>query len=70
VPVEGKEENTEELYRELQQNMHKIPKMENIILIGDFNGRPRQPTNPSMHRSIWRTSNEPQRGNIERFLCI
>ena len=31
-------ENTEEFYRELQQNMDKIPKKENIILAGDFNG--------------------------------
>ena len=39
VPVEGKEQDTEEFYRELQQNMDKIPKTENIILAGDFNGR-------------------------------
>ena len=39
MPVEGKEQDTEELYRELQQNMDKIPKMENIILAGDFSGR-------------------------------
>jgi exonuclease III len=39
VPVEGKEQNTQEFYRELQQSMDKIPKNENIILAGDFNGR-------------------------------
>jgi len=39
VPVEGKEQDTEELYRELQQNMDKIRKTENIILTGHFNGR-------------------------------
>ena len=38
VPVEGKEER-EEFYRELQQNMEKIPKTENIISAGNFNGR-------------------------------
>jgi len=38
-PVEGKEQDTEEFYRELQQSMDKIPKKENIILAGDFNGR-------------------------------
>ena len=70
VPVEGKEQDTEELYREIQQNMDKIRKTENIILTGDFNGRPRQPTNPSMYRTIWRTSDEPQWSNIEKFLCI
>jgi len=32
--VKGKEQNTEEFYRELQQIMDKIP----IILAGDFNG--------------------------------
>jgi len=37
--VEGKEQDTEEFYRELQQSMDKIPKIENIILAGDFNGR-------------------------------
>ena len=37
--VEGKEQDTEEFYRELQQSMHKIPKNENIIFAGDFNGR-------------------------------
>jgi len=37
--VEGKERDTEEFYRELQQSMVKIPKNENIILAGDFNGR-------------------------------
>ena len=39
VPVEGKEQDTEEFYRELQQSMDKIPKKENIILAGDLNGR-------------------------------
>jgi len=39
VPVEGKEQDTEEFYRELQQSMDKIPKKENIILEGDLNGR-------------------------------
>ena len=39
APVEGKEQGTEEFYRELQQTMNKIPKKENIILAGDFNGR-------------------------------
>ena len=39
APVEGKEQDTEEFYRELQQGMDKIPKQENIILGGDFNGR-------------------------------
>ena len=38
-PVKGKEQYTEEFYRELQQSMDKIPKKENIILAGDFNGR-------------------------------
>jgi len=38
VLVEGKEQDTEEFYRELQHNMDKIPKNENIILAGDFNG--------------------------------
>jgi len=37
--VEGKEQDTEEFYRELQQIMDKIHKNENIILAGDFNGR-------------------------------
>jgi len=32
APVEGKEQDTEELYRELQQSIDKIPKKENIIL--------------------------------------
>jgi hypothetical protein len=36
--VEGKEQETEEFYRELQQSMDKIPKKESI-LAGDFNGR-------------------------------
>ena len=39
MPVEGKEQDTEEFYRELQQRMDKIPKKENTILAGDFNGR-------------------------------
>jgi len=39
APVEGKEQETEEFYRELQQIIDKIPKKENIILAGDFNGR-------------------------------
>jgi len=39
VPVEGKEQDTEEFYRELQQSMDKIPKIGNIILAGDFNCR-------------------------------
>jgi exonuclease III len=39
APVEGKEQATEEFYRELQQSIDKIPKTENIILAGDFNGR-------------------------------
>jgi len=39
APVEGKEQDTEEFYRELQQIMNKIPKNENITLAGDFNGR-------------------------------
>ena len=37
--VEGKEQETEEFYRELQLSMDKIPKKENIILAEDFNGR-------------------------------
>ena len=37
--VEAKEQDTEEFYRDLQQRMDKIPKKENIILAGDFNGR-------------------------------
>ena len=39
APVEGKEQDTEEFYRELQQSMDKVPKKENVILAGDFNGR-------------------------------
>jgi len=39
APVEGKEQGTEEFYRELQQSMDKIPKNENITLAGDLNGR-------------------------------
>jgi len=38
-PVEGKEQETEEFYRELQKSVDKIPKKENIILAGDFNAR-------------------------------
>ena len=37
-PVGGKEQDTEEFYRELQQRMDKIPKKESIIFAGDFNG--------------------------------
>ena len=36
APVEGKEQDTEEFYRELQQTLDKIPKKENIILAGDY----------------------------------
>ena len=39
APVEAKEQDTEEFYRELQQSIDKIPKKENIILAGDFHGR-------------------------------
>jgi len=39
APVKGKEQGTEEVYRELHQSMYKIPKKENTILAGDFNGR-------------------------------
>jgi len=39
APVEGKEQATEEFYRELQQSIDKIPRTENIIVAGDFNGR-------------------------------
>jgi len=39
APVEGKEQDAGEFYRELQQRMDKILKKENIILTGDFNGR-------------------------------
>ena len=39
APVEGKEQDTEEFYRELQQSIDKISKNENIILAGDFIGR-------------------------------
>ena len=39
APLEGKEQDKEEFYRELQQSMDKIPKTENFILAGDFNGR-------------------------------
>jgi exonuclease III len=46
APVEGKEQDTEEFYRELQQNMDKIPKNENIILAGDLNGKIGNQTNP------------------------
>jgi hypothetical protein len=38
APVEGKEQDTEEFYRGLQQSIDKIPKKENIILAGNFNG--------------------------------
>jgi hypothetical protein len=36
APVEVKEQDTKEFYRELQKSMDKIPKKENIILTGDF----------------------------------
>jgi len=36
APVEGKEQDAEEFYRELQQSLDKIHKNENIILAGDF----------------------------------
>jgi len=39
APVERKEQDTVEFYRELQQCMDKIPKKKNFILAGDFNGR-------------------------------
>ena len=39
MPVQGKEQDTEQFYRELQHSMDKIPKKENINLAGDFNGR-------------------------------
>ena len=39
APAEGKEQDTEGFYRELQQSIDNIPKKENIILAGDFNGR-------------------------------
>jgi hypothetical protein len=38
-PIEGKEQETEEFYNELQQVIDKIPKKTNIIIAGDFNGR-------------------------------
>jgi hypothetical protein len=38
APIEGKEQETEEFYTELQVT-DKIPKKENIIIAGDFNGR-------------------------------
>ena len=38
APVEGKEQDTGEFYRELQQSIDKSPKKEDIILAGDFNG--------------------------------
>jgi len=38
VPVEGKEQDTEEFYRELQRRMDIIRKNENITLAGGFNG--------------------------------
>ena len=65
APVEGKEQDTEEFYRELKQSMDKIPKTENIILAGDFNGRIGNQPIPE-----WRTSNEPQRNSIVGFLYI
>jgi hypothetical protein len=37
--VKGKQQKAEEFYRELQICMDIIPKKENIILAGDFNGR-------------------------------
>jgi hypothetical protein len=37
-PIEGTEQGKEEVYRELQQSIYKIPKKENIILRRDFNG--------------------------------
>ena len=39
APVEGKEQATEDFYRQLQRSIDKIPKTENIIVAGDFNGR-------------------------------
>ena len=39
VPVEGKEQEREEFYWELQQNMQKVCKTENTTLAADFNGR-------------------------------
>jgi len=45
-PVEGKEEDTEEFYRELQQSMDKIPENAITILAGDFNGRIGNQPNP------------------------
>jgi hypothetical protein len=38
VPIERKEQETEEFYNELQV-IDKIPKKENITIAGDFNGR-------------------------------
>jgi hypothetical protein len=38
APIEGKEQETEELYSELHV-IDKTPKKENIIIAGDFNGR-------------------------------
>jgi exonuclease III len=46
VLVEGKEQDTEEFYRDLQQSMDKIPKKENILVAGDFNGRIDNQPNP------------------------
>jgi len=37
--VEEKEQDTGKFYRELKRSTDKIPKKENIILTGDFNGR-------------------------------
>jgi exonuclease III len=39
APIEGTEQETEEFYSDLQQVIDKIPKNEDIILAGDFNGR-------------------------------
>jgi hypothetical protein len=64
--VEGKEQDTEEFYRELQQSMDKIPKKENIILAGDFNRRignqPIPQCTVAYGEQVW--------SSIERFLCI
>jgi hypothetical protein len=38
APTEGEEQETEQFYNELQQVIDKIPKKENIITAGDFNG--------------------------------
>ena len=70
APVEGTEQDTEEFYRKLQQRMDKIPKKENIILAGDFNGRSGNQPIPECIGTFGETSNEPQWSSIERFLCI